>query len=70
MKMSDRLILFALMVLAGIIAGGIVAAILIPLCYSQRGRFAVGSEWFLIVMAAYAGYTAFNKYLFDIIERS
>ena len=70
MKMSDRLVLFGVMLLAGIFAGGVVAAILIPLCYSQRGCFQIGSEWFLIILAAYAGYTAFNKYLFDNVERS
>ena len=70
MKLTDRLILFAFMVLAGVVAGGVVAAVLVPLCYSQRGHFAIGSEWFLIIVAAYAGYTAFNKYIFEKVERS
>lgn len=70
MKLTDRLILFAFMILAGVLVGGVVAAILIPLCYSQRGHFAIGSEWFMIITAAYAGYSAFNKFLFDKAERS
>jgi len=35
--------------IAGIIAAGISAALLLPAVYAYRGYHAVGGEWFLII---------------------
>lgn len=64
-----HVMLFLADVAAGAVAGGIAAAIFIPLCISVRGYFAVGAEWFFITIAAYAGYSAFNNLVFNELLR-
>lgn len=54
---------------SGAIAGGIIAAILLPVCRTARGYFAVGAEWFLIALAAFIGYSVFNTLVFNELLR-
>ena len=63
-KFYKKAILFVLEITAGLIAGLISAALIIPLCYTERGYFAIGAEWILIIAIAYAGFTAMNNYMF------
>ena len=64
-----HILVFLFEVLAGMICGGIAAAILVPICISARGYFTVGSEWCVIIGVAYAGYSALNTFFFSEIER-
>lgn len=57
-------ILFLISTAVGILAGGITAAILLPFAYAERGYWSYGSEWCLIFLAAYAGFSIFNNYIF------
>lgn len=71
--MSNRLanvIVFLIEIGIGLLCGAVVAAFTIPLTYTERGYFAIGAEWFFIIGAAYAGFSAINKYIFDSVERS
>lgn len=70
MSKKARILIFSAELVAGFIFGLIMSAFVLPLCYTERGYFAIGAEWFLILFAAYAGFTAANKYIFERIERS
>lgn len=56
-------------VVAGV-AGGIAAAFLLPWAYQERGGWAVGGEWGLILAAAVVGYIMYHQWLFQEPERS
>jgi hypothetical protein len=71
--MNDRLvnlIVFLIEVGIGLACGAIAAAFILPLAYTERGYFAIGAEWLIIIVVAYAGFSATNKYIFDSVERS
>lgn len=69
-KKLSNIILFLIEVGIGLLCGAIIAVFVLPFAYSERGYFAIGSEWFVIILVAYAGFTATNKYIFDSVERS
>lgn len=68
-KFYKKVILFVFEIVVGLLAGCISAALILPLCYSERGHFAIGAEWILIILVAYAGFTAINNYMFQSKER-
>lgn len=47
---------FLRIIAAVLLAVTLAAAVLLPLVYDQRGYFAFGGEWFLIIGAGFAGY--------------
>lgn len=57
-------LVFVLAVLAGVLVGGATAAVVLPIAYAKRGYFAFGSEWFLIYIAAYGGFSLFENLVF------
>lgn len=59
-----HILIFLANLAAGFVCGAASAAILIPLALSERGYFAIGGEWFLILLISFGGYSAFNAYLF------
>ncbi len=50
------------MALPGILAGAGTGAALIPFAYTERGYFAIGGEWILIISAAVLTAYAVNKF--------
>lgn len=70
--MNDKrlaIIIFLIDVTVGLICGLISASLILPLAYAERGYFAIGAEWLIIIFVAYAAFSAVNKKIFDIIER-
>lgn len=63
-EVKRLVVLFIIAAVAGAIAGGIMAAVVLPIAYAERGYYACGSEWILIFAAAYAGFSVFNNYIF------
>lgn len=59
------LIVFELLMAAAPTA--ITAAILIPLVYTQRGYYGVGSEWILIISVFCVAYSTIHKRICDRI---
>ncbi len=49
--------------LSGIIAGGAAGAVFVPGAYAERGYFAIGGEWILVI--AVTVLTAYAVYRFD-----
>ena len=43
------------MIMGALAAAAMIAALLLPDVYAQRGGFALGGEWLVIVAAAYCG---------------
>lgn len=71
--MTNRLaniIVFLIEVGVGILCGVVIAVLALPIAYIERGYFAIGSEWLIIIGMAYAGFSATNKYIFEHLERS
>ena len=64
-KITGYIIVFMLEILAGTASGGIIASVLVPYCLATRGYFAIGTEWILIIAAAYGGYTLLNQFFFS-----
>ncbi len=59
--------------LLSILAGTGTGAVLIPVAYVERGYFAVGGEWVLIIAATVLTAYAVNKFYqrdFGFVERS
>ncbi len=49
---TQKLMYYLCIALLAIIAGAVTGVILIPVAYAERGYFAVGGEWILIIAAA------------------
>ena len=63
-------VLFVTEIVAAAAAGTLAAIPLLPLAYRERGGWAVGGEWLLILAAAVFGYALYHRWLFREPERS
>lgn len=45
------------------IAGMLMAAMVVPAAYAQRGYDAVGGEWILVMLAAWAGWQIGKEFM-------
>lgn len=61
METRQKLTYRLCMVLLSILAGAGTGAILIPVAYAERGCFAVGGEWILIIAAAVLTAKCFHR---------
>lgn len=61
-------ILFLSEIFVAIAASIPVAVWAIPAAYRQRGYYAVGGEWLLVMFAAAISYTIYHKWLFKKLE--
>ncbi len=72
MEIRQKLAYRLCMVLLGIIAGTVTGIILIPVAYAERGCFAVGGEWVLIIATPVLTAYAINKFYqrdFGFVEK-
>ncbi len=72
MEIRQKLTYRLCMVLLSILAGTGTGAVLIPVVYAERGYFAVGGEWVLIIAAAVLTAYAINKFYqrdFGFVEK-
>lgn len=63
------MVVFIVEMMGAVLVTAIAAAILIPAAYAERGYFAVGGEWLVLMLIAIAAYSAIHNYLFDRAER-
>lgn len=58
--------LFEMLITAAAVA--VAGSVVLPLAYMERGYWAIGGEWLVLMLVAMAAYTAVHNYLFSRIE--
>jgi len=61
--------LWMLEVLGAALAGGVAAAIMLPVAFRERGYFAYGAEWLIIFAVAILAYHIIHRAVFLRLER-
>lgn len=61
-------IVFVLEMLGAAAITAVAGAILIPLAYAERGYYAIGGEWALMLLIAVAAYSIIHKMVFHYAE--
>lgn len=61
-------ILFIIQFVAGISAGAVTAAFVLPTVYEKRGYVAFGGEWLLIILISYLAFCLCNRIVFRKIQ--
>lgn len=72
MKWERRItiaVLFLLEIVATAVVTSVAAAVVIPLAYKERGCYAIGGEWLVLLLITIAAYTLINNAVFQAAEK-